>query len=152
MADLEHIPQMAPFQPDVDPTNTAARWKKWLDRFENLIIAFKVTDNNRKKALLLHLAGEFVFEVYEGLVISDIPDDADAAVNNAYTATKKALTDHFSPKKNTEFEVFNFRLAQQSAGEATDAKLAKRRRTFITYRIEYTETVLMSWHLLSPKL
>ena len=69
MADLGQIPQIAPFQPDVDPTNTAVRWKKWLDRFENLIIAINVTDNDRKKALLLHLAGEFGFEVYEGLVI-----------------------------------------------------------------------------------
>ena len=37
-----------------------------------------VTDNDRKKALLLHLAGKFVFEVNEGLVILEIPDDADA--------------------------------------------------------------------------
>ena len=98
MADLGQIPQMASFQPDVDPTNTAARWKKCLDRCENLIIAINVTDNDRKNALLLHLAGEFVFKVYEGLVIPEIPDDADAAGNDAYTATKKALTDHSSLK------------------------------------------------------
>ena len=42
MTDLGHTPQRASFQPDVYPTDAAARWKKWLDRFENLIIAVGV--------------------------------------------------------------------------------------------------------------
>ena len=144
MADLGQIPQMAPFQPDVDPTNTTARWKKWLDRFDNLIIAMNVTDNDRKKALLLHLVGEFVFEVYESLVIPEISDDADAAGNNAYTATKKALTDHFSPKKNTEFEVYNFRLAKQNAGETTDAYHARLRLLAIYCQFEHVDGEIKS--------
>jgi hypothetical protein len=34
-----------------------------------------VTDNARKKALLLHLAGEVVFEIFDGLVLPAIPVD-----------------------------------------------------------------------------
>jgi hypothetical protein len=123
MADIlaNSIPSMAAFMPDVEPNSVAPRWKRWSERFENLIIAMNVTDQARKKALLLHLAGEAVFEIFEGLVLDDIPDDADATVTNVYTVAKKALDDHFNPKKNTEFERFNFRSAKQQPIENIDS-------------------------------
>ena len=101
MADIlaNSIPSMAAFMPDVEPNSVAPRWKRWSESFENLIVAMNVTDHARKKALLLHLAGEGIFEIFEGLVLDDIPDDADAAVTNVYTVAKKALDDHFNPKK-----------------------------------------------------
>jgi len=68
MADLANrptcIPQIAPFIPDADLKSVAQRWKRWYDRFDNLIIALNITDAARKKALLLHLAGEQVYDVF----------------------------------------------------------------------------------------
>ena len=84
MADLTVISNVAPFQPDVDPTNTAQRWQKWASRFDNLMIALNITDHTRKKALLLHLAGESVCDIFEGLVLTEIPEDADQNVINKY--------------------------------------------------------------------
>src|SRR5664279_3826559 len=121
MADLSAIPQIAPFVPDSDPTSVAQRWKRWSDRFDNLVVAMNVTNNNRKKALLLHLAGEAVFDIFEGLVLPDIADDADPAVTNAYTVAKGALDNHFNPKKNVEFERYTFRSSKQQSGEGIDA-------------------------------
>src|SRR5664279_1884851 len=121
MADLGNIPQIAPFIPDSDPTSAAQRWKRWSDRFDNLVVAMNVTDNKRKKALLLHLAGDAVFDIFEGLVLSDIADDADPAVTNVYTVAKGALDAHFNPKKNVEFERYTFRAAKQHADENIDA-------------------------------
>ena len=88
-----------------------------------MMTAMNVTDASRKKALLLHLAGDALYDVYDGLVIPAIPDDADAAVTNVYryTVVKKALDDHFSPAKNAEFEIYNFRLARQQVGENIDS-------------------------------
>ena len=83
--------------------------------------AMNVTDVARKKALLLHLAGDALYDVYEGLVVPVIRDDADAAVTNVYTVAKKALDDHFSPAKNAEFETYNFCLVKQQVGETIDA-------------------------------
>ena len=80
MADLGAIPQITSFQPDTDPISVSQRWKRWSDRFDNLLIAMNVTDNTRKKALLLHLAGENVFGIFSGLVLSDIPAGADPDV------------------------------------------------------------------------
>ena len=91
MADIASIPQISPFIPDSDPTSVSQRWKRWSDRFDNLLVAMNVTDNARKKALLLHLAGEAVFDIFSGLVIEPVPDDADATVVNVYSVAKKAL-------------------------------------------------------------
>ena len=127
MADISAIPQISPFVPDADPTSVAQRWKRWSDRFDNLIVAMNVTDNKRKRALLLHLAGEAVFDVFEGLVVATIPDDADPNEINAYTVTKQALDSHFNPKKNVEFERYTFRTAIQLPNENIDSYHARLR-------------------------
>lgn len=126
-SDLALAATVAPFQADSDPTTTAQRWKKWTDRFENLMIALNLTDAARKKALLLHLAGESVQETFDGLVIDPIPDDADSGEVNVYTQTRDALNNFFAPSKNVVFEVYNFRLARQTIGESTDAFHARLR-------------------------
>jgi len=84
--------------------------------------AMNVTDPERKKALLLHLAGDALYDVYDGLVVPAVPEHVDDPdVTNVYTVARKALDDHFSPTKNAEFEIYNFRLAKQRAGETIDA-------------------------------
>ena len=93
-----NIATIPPFQPDSDPTSTAQRWSKWVQRVENLFVALNITDNGWKRSLLLHLAGEAVFDIFDGLIVSPIAEDADPAVDNAYTATKRALDAHFSGK------------------------------------------------------
>ena len=125
--DLANIPQIAPFHIDSDVTSLAQRWKRWSDRFDNLMVAMNVTDNARKKALLLHLAGDAVFSIFEGLVIANIADDADPAVDNVYTVAKRALDLHFNPQKNVEFERYTFRLAKQQPTENIDTYHARLR-------------------------
>ena len=53
--------------------------------------AMNITDAKRMKALLLHLAGEQTYDVYEGLVVQAVAEDAEPAVDNVYLATKRAL-------------------------------------------------------------
>ena len=132
MTEFGPIPQFAPFLPEVDPASTAQRWKKWTDRFENLMTALNINDAKRKRALLLHLAGEAVYDIFEGLVVESPPEDSDSGDSNIYTVTKRALDEHFSPKKNVEFEIYHFRLARQNPDETTDAYHA-RLRTLAKY-------------------
>ena len=129
MADfgLGSIAHIAPFVPDADPTSVAQRWKRWSDRFDNLLIALNITDNTRKKALLLHLAGESVYEVFEGLVIADVAEGADPNIDNVYLAAKRALDQHFNPQRNIEFERYTFHLAHQQPGETIDTYHARLR-------------------------
>ena len=86
-----------------------------------------ITDSKRKKALLLHLAGEGVFDIFEGLVLAEIPNDADPAVTNVYTVAKQALDNHFAPKKNIEFERFTFRSTKRLSTENIDSYHARLR-------------------------
>ena len=61
--------------------DVSQRWKRWSDGFDNLMTAMNITDNARKKALLLQLAGEAVYGIFQGLV-ADVPADADQDVDN----------------------------------------------------------------------
>ena len=72
------------------------------------MVAMNITDAKQMKALLLHLASEQTYDVYEGLVVQAVAEDADPVVDNVYLATKHALDKHFSPKKNVKFEISNF--------------------------------------------
>jgi hypothetical protein len=132
-SDLALAATVAPFQADSDPATTAQRWKKWTDRFENLMIAINLTDPARKKALLLHLAGESVQDIFDGLVVNEIQEG-----ENEYTQTRQALDDFFAPSKNVTFEIYNFRLARQTAGESTDSYHA-RLRSLAKY-CQFTDT------------
>ena len=66
-----------------------------------------VTSDNRKKALLLHLAGESVFNVYDTLKAED--DD--------YECCKRKLTEFYAPQVNEQFAVFEFRRTKQETSE-----------------------------------
>ncbi|CAN7983460.1 unnamed protein product [Ixodes hexagonus] len=50
-----------------DANNIGLEWAKWVDRFENFLVAYNITADVRKKALLLHYAGEEVYDLYTGL-------------------------------------------------------------------------------------
>jgi len=78
-SDLALAATISPFQADSDPATTAQRWKRWIDRFENLTIAINLTDATRMKALLLHLAGESVQDTYDGLVVDEIGEEDNVA-------------------------------------------------------------------------
>jgi hypothetical protein len=64
-----HLPTLAPFSVLSDSATLSQRWKKWVKSFD----ASNVTDKKRQRALLLHLAGPEVQEVFETL--SDTGDD-----------------------------------------------------------------------------
>ncbi len=91
------------------------RWERWLNRFENFLIALNITTDVRKKALLLHYAGEGVYEVYETL--REAADD--------YDAVKTKLTIHFKPLKHTQYHVWEFRQAKQDQNESLDAYVTR---------------------------
>lgn len=118
-----------------NPTNCGARWKKWIDRFDNYLVAVNVVDSARKKALLLHYIGEDVYEIFQNLPelseddkhINTTNDEGEnqRTLLNAYELAKKMLSLHFEPRINTEFEVFNFRKANQRPNETVNQFYAR---------------------------
>ena len=106
------LPTFPAFQVHLDG-NVGPRWKKWLARFENLIVGMGIEDAKQKRALLLHYSGPEVDEIFDTL--EDTGEDKD------YKKAVEKLTAHFNPQVNTTYEVYNFRKAQQNEGESFDS-------------------------------
>ena len=102
---------------DVSETSTqAARWKKWISRFRNLLVAMNVTDQTRQRALLLHYAGEATNDIFDTLP-NTAADEGEDLFDNAV----QALTNYFTPKQNREYEIYVFRQAKQEHHESISA-------------------------------
>lgn len=72
----------------------------------------KITDNKRKRALLLHYAGEEFYDIFDTF--------ADTGNDENYDQAKDALINYFEPKVNKEYERYVFRQTKQSEGETVD--------------------------------
>jgi hypothetical protein len=101
-----------------------------MERFQNFMVALNITDHKRKKALLLHYAGDEVHNLFDTL-----PDVADA--DDHYIAATNALNTYFKPKKNREYEVHIFRQSKQRAGESVDELHARLRH--LAQTCEFTD-------------
>ncbi|XP_033755766.1 uncharacterized protein LOC117338519 [Pecten maximus] len=103
---LSTLPQFSVHENAVD-----IRWKKWVKRLDNLLVGMNIKDKDRKRAFILHFAGDEVNDIFDTL-----PD-----TGNDYKTAVERLTEYFVPKKNTEFEVFKFRQTRQMSSENIDS-------------------------------
>ena len=111
MNNLSNFPTFPAFDVDTDKANIGTRWEKWLARLENLFIAVNIKDAPQKRAMLLHYAGEKVYDIY---------DIEKRDSETTFEATKKVLDDYFSPQKNIQKEIFNFRKHKQNEIQTLD--------------------------------
>ena len=107
--------------------------KKWIAKFENLC-AHDVTDDARMKAMLLHYIGEETYDIFDSFTNEQKGVGAVDADNHAneYAVAKTSLTDYFTPKKNTTYEVFKFRQTTQNPDENIDS-FCTRLRTCVSF-------------------
>ena len=113
------LPNFPEFEVHADQSTIALRWQKWTARFSNLMVAMAIDDGERKKALLLHYAGEAVNDIFDTL--SDAETEAEGDEEEDEDPCQKAiqaLTNHFTPQRNTEYEVYVFRQTKQEANES----------------------------------
>lgn len=120
------LPSFPPFDMDEDQSSVGPRWSKWVNRFDNFLAALNITDDARRKALILHYGGERVFEIFETLdsnarVVTPATGTTAAVNETCYEAARRALNDYFAPRVNTDFEMFTFRQSRQLDGESFDA-------------------------------
>ena len=95
------------------------------------IRASGISDQKQKRAILLHLAGAEVQEIFETL-----PDTGDD-----YKTALEKLNAHFNPCKNIAFERHVFRQATQRADESMDAFVTRLRTLAKTCQFD-TDTSL----------
>nr|CAH0108459.1 unnamed protein product [Daphnia galeata] len=117
------LPSFPPFDVEEDQSSLGPRWSKWVNRFDNFLTALNITDDARRKALILHYSGERVFEIFETLdsnarVVTPATTTTAAVNQTCYEAARRALNDHLTPRVNTDFETFTFRQSKQLDGES----------------------------------
>ena len=115
MAEITSIP---PFDPFEQAGSVGPRWTRWKTRLQYYIDARGITVDNRKRALLLHLVGPAVQDIFATL--SD--------TGTSYTEALNSLETYFSPQKNLQFERHSFRQAHQAANEPVDQYITRLRR------------------------
>ena len=47
-----------------ETSSAGPRWKKYLQRFEIMMEVFDITDEKKKKSMLLHYSGEEIFDIF----------------------------------------------------------------------------------------
>ena len=119
------LPEFPPFETD-DLSTAGPRWKKWICRFEILLLALDIkntpAEKARKKSLLLHYMGSSCYDVYETIKV----DDED------YAAVKTKMAEYFVPKCNADFERMLLREESQADGETIDQYCTRLKRMAIT--------------------
>ena len=126
MAQLQ-IPAVSPFQPHGDTNTIAQRWTKWKKSFNYFLAASGVTEEARKKALLLHLVGSETQDIFDTLT----------PASDSFQDALKALSDHFEPKKNVTFERSVFHRATQNQNETIEQYVTRLRQ--LSLHCEYGE-------------
>ena len=101
---------LVPFDPISEPSSLSQRWKSWKRRFEIYFAAMNITVGKQQKAVLLYQAGQATQEIFDTL-----PDTGED-----YATAMAKLDGYFTPKKNVDFEVFQFRKTMQHSGETND--------------------------------
>ena len=98
------LPTFPSFDISADSGAPGPRWKQYIARFRNLVIALNITDKNRQKALLLHYGGDEVNDVFDTLTITEAGED-ESPIDKAIDA----LSAYFKPKQNVAYEEYQFR-------------------------------------------
>ncbi|KAJ1180469.1 hypothetical protein NDU88_005690 [Pleurodeles waltl] len=109
---MASIPALEPFVIDGPPSALAARWKEWVDCLETYFAAAAV-ENDQRRPMLLHLGDAAVHKLGRSVVEEGPP--------YTYQSLKQALTAHFEPFANPDYERFLLRQARQFPHESVDA-------------------------------
>lgn len=96
-----------------------------------MLCALDITDDRRKKALLLHYCGDETYDIYDSFSDMDkgigstreVTDVNGEQVNlpDEYNKLCNSFKMYFTPKQNLSFEVYKFRQAKQEPGEGIDS-------------------------------
>ena len=117
---------------DVSETSTKAeRWKKWLSRFRNLLVAMNVSSKARQRALLLHYAGAATIKIFDTLQDTTLGDREDP-----FEIVVQALTNYFTPRQNREYEIYLFRQAKQKNNGTISAFHTRLRQLAVTCKFD----------------
>ena len=107
--------------PAVEPYRTGEDFERWSKGVERYLVAVNISESNRKCAVLLHLLGPDIADVYDTL-----PDPADPP-QDVFDCCKIKLTSYLSPSHNVIAERMSFHNMCMQTGEEFDQFLGRLR-------------------------
>ena len=108
MATSLRILQVEPFiMEDGEKLNLGIRWKKYLMKFENFLVAMNKTEDKRNVAMLLHFGGDYIWDIIDNAVPKA----------ESYDAIVECLNKYLNPKTNDTFEIYKFQKTIQDGDE-----------------------------------
>ncbi|XP_060558907.1 uncharacterized protein LOC132719176 [Ruditapes philippinarum] len=93
-----------------EQTNLSKAWEQYEKRFEIYIQAAGVTKDYQKRALLLHVGGSQIQDVFNSL----------GSPGTTYKDAADSLSNYFKPKKKIQYERRVFHQSKQMYGETID--------------------------------
>ncbi|XP_070532960.1 uncharacterized protein [Ptychodera flava] len=108
------IPYYEPFSVQADHVSNATRWEEWLDGFINLMVACGITDDVRKRALLVHYAGKEVQLEIEAMTAEH------KGGKNDFQKLVDALTTRYTAHVTKTYWKHLFRRSKQLPDETID--------------------------------
>ena len=127
MAKAINISCVEPFVVDEgDRTNLHKRFITWKEELEIYLVAAGVTDKRQKQAVLLHLGGNDIRDIYK-----PIKEEEDT-----FEIICKKLDDYFKPRKNLLYERYKFKQAKQNHDESTPAYVTRLKNLALTFEFE----------------
>ena len=100
------------FDPKVEPTSIALRWRRWKRAFKLFVVGNGTTDKTQKRVLMLHCAGMDVQDIFYTLPANGNANDYDKAI--------EALDTYFNPAVNVPYERHMFRRTSREESETID--------------------------------
>ena len=130
MARALTVPSVEPFKLEGDSSSLPGRWERWIKSFDYFVKGSGVTDKTQKRALLLHMVGPEVQQIFETL--------EDTGNDNDYDIAVEKLTNYFKPKKNISFERHKFNSECQKTTETVQEFAT--RLTHLSLSCEFTDS------------
>ena len=127
---MASMPALEPFKVAGPPSTQAAKWREWVERLEHYFTAVGAA-NSKKRSMLIHLAGEGIYRISKHVVEAGPPF--------TYNSLKNAITAHFQPLANPDYEWFVLRQAFQKPEESVDEFYNKLRELASTCTLPDTE-------------
>lgn len=124
MAKAINVPSIQPFDNTGDQTSLGQRWTTWMKSFNYFATGSGVTDKAQKRALLLHMVGPSVQEIFETL-----PERGEA---NDYDKAVQCLNTYFKPKANVPYERHVFRQSSQKEDETVEQYATRLKKLSLT--------------------
>ena len=110
------LPSYPPF--DCTGEGVGVRWTRWVNRLKNnIFVAYHITEDVRKKAILLTIAGDDLNDIVENMPEASLTPGVG---ENVFDKMVSALDTYFNPRQNTEFQRYLFRNAKQLSDENMD--------------------------------